>query len=167
MELWALRECIQERDTLAVEMAAAQEDRVELQQPHITEEDVTVFESRAKGTDLYETLSHMDTFEEDIRNGYQGDPLFQKILEKVELHEKFSLKDRFLWTRNRGGEDVVCVPSGPSMNTTLQARIVEQGHSIVGHFGPQRTADYIRRWYWWPCIYIDVEKYCQLCKTCT
>ena len=66
VELRALRECIQERDTLVAEMAAAQEDRVEPQQSCITEEDVTVFESRAKGTDLRKTLSHVDMFEEDI-----------------------------------------------------------------------------------------------------
>ena len=66
MELWALRECIQEMDTLAAEMVAAQKDQVELQQPQITEEDVTIFESRVKETDLCEMLSHVDMSEEDI-----------------------------------------------------------------------------------------------------
>jgi hypothetical protein len=137
VELQALREHIQERDTLVAEMAAAQEEQEEQPQHWAAEEHPTIFESRAKGTDLCETMSHVDTFEQDIQNGYQDDPLFQKILDKVELHEKFSLKDGFLWTRNRGGEDVVCVPLGPSVNTMLRAHIVEQGHAIVGHFGPQ------------------------------
>jgi len=28
---------------------------------------------------------------------------------------------------------------------------------VVGHYGPQRTSDYIRQWYWWPHIYMDTE----------
>jgi hypothetical protein len=46
-------------------------------------------------------------------------------------------------------------------------RIVEQAHQVVGHFGSQRTSDYIRRWYWWQRIYSDVEKYCRSCEICT
>ena len=39
------------------------------------EEDPMVFESRAKGDDLRETMTQMDMFEEDIRKGYTLDPV--------------------------------------------------------------------------------------------
>jgi hypothetical protein len=52
------------------------------------------------------------------------------------------------------------------LETTIWARIVEQAHQVVGHFGSQRTSDYIRRWYWWPRIHSDVEKYCGSCEMC-
>ena len=42
------------------------------------EEDPTVFKSRAKGNDLHETMSHKDTFEEDIRKGYPKRPILSK-----------------------------------------------------------------------------------------
>jgi len=44
--------------------------------------------------------------------------------------------------------------------TTLRTRILDQAHQVVGHYGPQRTSDYIRQWYWWLHIY-------KLCKICT
>jgi hypothetical protein len=46
------------------------------------------------------------------------------------------------------------------------ATVIEQGHLILGHFGAQKTADYIRRWYWWPRITQEVNKYCDSCSTC-
>ena len=42
-----------------------------------------VFESRAKGDDLREMMTQMDTFEEDSRKGYTLDPWFQKVKEKI------------------------------------------------------------------------------------
>ena len=78
----------------------------------------------------------------------------------------FKEREGFIWTRNRGGEDVVCVPSSSSTDTTLRTRILEQAHQIVGHYGPERTAEYIRRWYWWPRIYSETEKFCKACETC-
>ena len=30
------------------------------------------------------------------------------------------------------------------------ATVIEQAHTILGYYGAQKTADYIRRWYWWP-----------------
>jgi hypothetical protein len=37
---------------------------------------------------------------------------------------------------------------------------------VLGHFGAQKTADYIRRWYWWPRLGQEVEKYCSTCSIC-
>ena len=41
-------------------------------------EDPSVFESQAKGTNLHEPVSQMDTLEEDITKGYIMDPFFRK-----------------------------------------------------------------------------------------
>ena len=96
-----------------------------------------VFESRAKGDDLQETMTQTDTFEEDIRKGYTLDPWFQKVKEKIRTQTTFKERDGFIWARNRGGEDVLCVPSAPSGNTNIQTRILDQAHQVVGHYGPQ------------------------------
>ena len=112
-------------------------------------------------------MSHNDTFEEDICKGYPNDPFFQKVSEKIGMHISFSRKDGIMWTQNRRGEDVACIPSANSVDTTLKTRILEQAHQVVGHYGAEHTTDYIRRWYWWPHIYSDMEKFCELCKICT
>ena len=90
----------------------------------------------------------MDTFEEDIWKGYASDLFFQLVTEKAGTNPSFENRKGIIWARNRGGEDVVCVPSANSTNTTLRMRIIEQAHQVVGHYGPQRTADYIRWWCW-------------------
>ena len=69
--------------------------------------------------DLHEEMSHIDSFERDIQTGYLNDTVFRKILDKLELHPTFEMHDRILWTQNRGGEHVVCVPSAMSNEMTL------------------------------------------------
>src|ERR1700692_4236232 len=49
---------------------------------------------------------------------------------------------------------------------SLTAIIIEQAHTILGHFGAQKTADYICRWYWWPRLGVEVNKYCISCGIC-
>jgi hypothetical protein len=132
-----LREHIQDRDTIADQMAAASQEDQATAQNTPGKDDPTVFESRARGEDLHEFMSHDDTFEEDIQKGYPEDKLFQKVLTKVKMHSMFSLRNGLIWAQNRGGEDVVCVPSTKSEDTTLRARIVDQAHQVVGHYGPQ------------------------------
>ena len=82
-EILVLRECIQARDVLAASIAASQRTETGPHDSRPVEEDPTVFESRAKGDDLRETMTQMDTFEEDIRKGYTLDPWFQKVKEKI------------------------------------------------------------------------------------
>ena len=130
------------------------------------EDDPTVFESRAKGEILHETTANDKTFEEDIWEGYEEDTFFGKITKKGEENPLFRAHDGFIWTQNRGGEEVLCIPLVELLDTTLRARIVEQAHQVVGHFRSQRTADYVRRWYWWPRIHLDIDKYCRSCETC-
>jgi len=44
--------------------------------------------------------------------------------------------------------------------------VISQAHEVLGHYGPQKTADYVRHHYWWPCIRQDVEQYCKMCPVC-
>jgi hypothetical protein len=69
--------------------------------------------------------------------------LFQKVLEKPEDHSRFRIRDDFIWIKNRGSEDVLCVPVSTSKDMTLHAHIIEQAHSIVGHFGPLKTSELV------------------------
>ena len=49
---------------------------------------------------------------------------------------------------------------------SLTAIVIEQGHTILGHFSAQKTSDYIQWWYWWPQITQEVDKYCDSCTIC-
>jgi hypothetical protein len=71
-----------------------------------------------------------------------------------------------LYTRNKAGESVLCIPSFIRKKRRMTEIIIAQAHEVLGHFGPQKTAEYIRRHYWWPRIGQDVENYCQTCLIC-
>jgi hypothetical protein len=75
--------------------------------------------------------------------GYIVDCVFKKILKKPRDHPGFEIWDDFIWMKNQGGEEVLCVPSTNSKGTTLHGHIIEQAHMIIGHFIPLKTSEYI------------------------
>jgi Integrase zinc binding domain len=129
-------------------------------------EDPTIFESLAKGPDQRVLMSEQDPLNDDIRRGYVNDKLFRKIVKNPEDHTGFQIRDDFIWMKNCGGEDVLCIPTATSSGSTLHGRIIEQAHCIVGHFGPMKTSEYVRCWYWWPRLQYEIEKYCDSCESC-
>jgi len=139
---------MQDRDTIAAQMAANAEQDKSSPKGEQEGEDPSVFNSRVKGTNLCKLVYQSDIFEEEIRKGYIMDPFFRKVIKKMGVHPSFGKKDRIIWMKNRGGEDVVCIPSTMSAGMTLRTRILDQAHQVVGHYGPQHTSDYIRQWYW-------------------
>ena len=96
-EILALQERVQARDVLAVSIAASQRTETDPHDSRPVEEDPTVFESRAKGDNLRETMTQTDMFEEDIRKGYTLDPWFQKVKEKIRMQTTFKERDGFIW----------------------------------------------------------------------
>ncbi|KAI5887789.1 uncharacterized protein SCHCODRAFT_02514415, partial [Schizophyllum commune H4-8] len=84
-----------------------------------------------------------------MQDAYVDDPLGRKILAAPDKHARFRVRDGFIWTKNGAKEWVAYVPKGRYVDKTLRQLVIEQAHQTVGHFGPQKTGDYIRRWYWW------------------
>ena len=48
----------------------------------------------------------------------------------------------------------------------LIAIIIDHAHSIIGHFGQFKTAQYIRRYFWWTSMAQDIETFCMSCGAC-
>jgi hypothetical protein len=163
-----ISEPVERRDEEAAEMQANAEIPVP-QVPVITsnEEDITVFQSRPRGVEPLTILPERDEFIEEVKRLYTDDPLFCKVLSNPEHHKPFSVENGLIYTKNRGGEIVLCIPSGRAANgKSLRGIIAEQAHEVIGHFGGQRTADYVRRWYWWPRVNGNIEEFCKSCETC-
>ena len=96
-EICALRECIQERDEIVVQMTTnAEEGSPRGEQEG---EDPSVCKSQVKGEDLHELASQMDTFEEDIQRGYMVDPFFRKVIKKMGTHPSFEKKNGIIYTK--------------------------------------------------------------------
>jgi hypothetical protein len=126
------------------------------------DDNLTVFQSRARCENLREFISKEDPLEKDIIDGYESDRVFKKILKHPGDHPEFYIRDGLVWRKNKGDEEVLCISTGPS----LHGRIINEAHTIVGHFGAQRTADYIWCWYWWPQLQKEVQKFCKSCELC-
>jgi hypothetical protein len=65
-----------------------------------TEEDPTVFESRARGEHLVAKLTANNSFLADIKSGYEHDSLFAKVLKQPDQHAAFTIRDQWIWSRN-------------------------------------------------------------------
>jgi len=103
---------------------------------------------------------------DDIKSGYAEDPLCSKVLDNIGHHCNFEAVDGLLYTRNCADISVLCIPSVVQCKRRLTEVIIAQAHATLGHFGPQKMADYIRCHYWWPRIGQDIEKYYKMCPIC-
>ncbi len=129
-------------------------------------EDITIEEMLGNGPNLdYETIE-LDEFITSIRKGYEGDKMMKIIMENPSEHLLFQIKNELIWTKNRKGEDVLCVPRTLMGDKSLIGLILDQAHSTLGHYGYQRTSEYIRRWYWWLRMVHDTKEFCKTCESC-
>ncbi|KAH7904833.1 hypothetical protein BJ138DRAFT_1018573, partial [Hygrophoropsis aurantiaca] len=108
-----------------------------------------LIESTNDGPSLREYIEETEGFLKDVQLGYPVDKTLSKVLDKPSEHAAFALRDGLLYSKNHGGEEVLCIPRAVSKGKSIPGIIIEQAHMVLGHFGPNKTADYIRRWYWW------------------
>jgi hypothetical protein len=87
-----------------------------------------------------------DGFIQMIKDCYPRDKLFELILEKPEDYNAFLVRVEIIWMVNPCGDEVVCVPH----NRELIMQLIDQAHTVLGHYGDQQTAEYLCCWYWWP-----------------
>jgi hypothetical protein len=128
-------------------------------------DDPTAFDSIATES-LQPRVNETSEFVRTVRASYDSDKFFSKISEAPADFKGFWIKNGLIYTKNRTGANVLCVPKGNIKLKSLRQIVLETGHEVLGHFGAQKTTDYIRRFYWWPQIHDDVEKYCATCHRC-
>ena len=98
---------------------------------------------------------------------YQQDKIYSKILENPKAHLQFGIKQGLIFTKNNLSRDVICIsPKALHKGMRLIQIINNHAHNIIGHFGQFETAQYIRRYFWWPSMLHDIELYCKTCSIC-
>ena len=98
---------------------------------------------------------------------YWQDKIYSKILENPKPHVKFEVKERLIFTKNNILRDVVCISQKAiHKGKQLIKIIIDHTHSVVGHFGQLKIAQYIRRYFWWPFMSHNIEEYCKTCGIC-
>ena len=101
-----------------------------------------------------------------IAKAYKKDRFFSKIWRNPERFQKFARHKDLLWTTDRAGNKVVCVPDGLLDGKSVKGMILDSCHQTIGHSGLNRTIKYIWRWFWWPTLVDDVESFCKSCGRC-
>ena len=101
-----------------------------------------------------------------ICKGYSEDKLFSKILMDVKAYAAFRVVNGLVFTKTPLGKEVLCIPRALHDKRSIPEIVIEQAHTVLGHFGARKTTDYIRRAFWWPTLVKDVEKYCESCGVC-
>jgi hypothetical protein len=101
-----------------------------------------------------------------IARAYKKDISSQEYGRIQAAYNKFTLHKELLWTNSRSGNKVVCVPDGLLNDKSFKGTILDSCHQTVGHSGVNRSAKYIRRWFWWPGMADDVEEFCKSCGRC-
>lgn len=162
-----LRERVEARDVEAADMATSLgvvEVPVVPRPPLGT--DVHVADAVAVDRKLSRMVMEVDGLQKAVVDGYKSDALFSKVIADLDKYRQYSLFEGLIVVINRAGEKVVCVPQGKLGERTIRGAIIEQAHEVVGHFGPHKTSEYIRKHYWWPGINAMTEKFCASCAIC-
>ena len=167
-----LRERREDRDAEAEAMAEGNKAPSEITGTRVTrggtivpllEGDETLGEALLRHNhDPPPTSQNDDAFLKRVKDGYEGDKFFALIKEKPEEYKLFQESKALLWTKNIAEDEVLCIPR----DRELIHEIISQAHETLGHFGDQKTTDYVRRWFWWPGIMKDVRSFCRTCEPC-
>ncbi|KAH7918539.1 hypothetical protein BV22DRAFT_978003, partial [Leucogyrophana mollusca] len=136
-----LREKVKPRQVEAAKMAAHAKAGREETSSSQDDDDPTLLESAGDGLPLRQHVEKTDKFLRDVRAGYAGDHVFSKVMEKPGEHPAFTLHEGYLYMKNRGGEEVLCVPNSTSDGKSIAGIIIDQAHTMLGHFSAHKTAD--------------------------
>jgi hypothetical protein len=142
------RDCIEERELISQELSTNFESREEIN-PNLD------LQNKA----LQLALKH-------IPGAYRNDKFFAEVLENHSCYKRFNLHKGLLWTTNRVGNRVVCIPEGLLKGKSLRGIILNACHLTLGHAGTCRMLGYVQHWFWWPNVAKDVEEFCISCGKC-
>jgi hypothetical protein len=153
-------EAVEPRQSEAAELAAHKEPDPRPPMEEQPWDDPWAIDSLGHISDLCPRVEGDQTFLVNVQNSYKQDSLFSKVLRKMEHHKNFDVIDDLIYTHNLARDRVLCIPAIVHDKRRLTEIILTQSHQALGHLGPQKTSEYIRRHYWWPRIGQDVEQYC-------
>ena len=123
-------------------------------------------EAGVDGQSLHTCIEQQVDLAHVMRRHYRVDPVFVKILAQPDAHQCFRVCDGLIWTKNQMGRDIVCLPWKAFLRGRRLVKIViNQAHTMIGHYGQSATSRYIRRYYWWPSMGTDVELFCSSCAS--
>ena len=131
------------------------------------DDDTIAYMSANNGKLLLTIIEKEFNLKKTIMKFYRQDEIYSKILKNPKAHVKFGVKQRLIFTKNNLSRDVICISQKAiHKGKWLIKTIINHAHSIIGHFGQFKTAQYIRRYFWWLSMSHNIEEYCKTCSIC-
>ncbi len=132
------------------------------------EEDPLAVQSKAKGQagDLRKRVEAVYDLLKIVKQGYEHDAIGKKIIANPTHHERFRVRDGIIEHLDNRQNWVLYIPEVTHSRKRLAQAILDHAHTALGHMGTVRTSEYIRRWFWWPKMSRDIERYCKSCGIC-
>ncbi|OJT06199.1 Transposon Tf2-1 polyprotein, partial [Trametes pubescens] len=162
LALRALREVMEDREREAEDMTASAVPKV----LPPTESAVRVQDALQTGPPLDNYIQGEPGFADTMKAAYAGDTTFSKVLAHPKAYPTFEVVHGLLYVTNRFGHKVLCVPYGRLKSRSIRELVIDHAHRTLGHLGAQKTAEYARRWFWWPRMTRDIERFCMSCGAC-
>ena len=133
---------------------------------------------RELSSDLPDTLATLPTLSqmltsstdgidliEEIRNKYDQDNLFQKVLENPKNFRNFEVEKGLIYLKEKNRK-ILCIPNILIKERSAREIVIAEAHSILAHLGYTKTLDYLRDHVWWKDMVTDTQVYCETCMTC-
>ena len=131
------------------------------------DDDTIAYTSGNNGKPLLTLIEKEFNLNKTIMKFYRQDKIYSKILENSKAHPRFGIKQGLIFTKNNLSRDVICIsPKALHKGKWLIKIIIDHAYKITGHFGQFKTAQYIRRYFWWPFMSHVIELYCKTCGIC-
>ncbi|PBK90132.1 hypothetical protein ARMGADRAFT_866034, partial [Armillaria gallica] len=141
-----LQEKLEIRDIKAQELAESVTTECELGTSQTGEPEpmMTIEMMLQAGPNLDQVMNEDDGFLSSIKQGYKEDTLFKIVLDSPTEHNQFEICDEMIWTHNRNGDQVLCIPRVKFGDQSLQGVIIDEAHKVLGHYRFQHTSEYMR-----------------------
>ena len=101
-----------------------------------------------------------------VRDNYQLDSVFSKIMRGPQAFENFDVSSGGLVHLKLDDQNVLCIPAVKIGNWNLQEVVISEAHSLLAHLGPWKTLAYLREQVWWKDMSKDIYSFCESCTTC-
>src|SRR5260370_15767122 len=101
----------------------------------------------------------------EICKGY-NDTTWCYMIQRIAEFKQFSFIDGLLCCSDESGIQCLVIPKVKHKGEGIRGLLIQNLHKIIGHYSSPRTLEYMRKYYWWPTMAKDVEKFCKSCKTC-
>jgi hypothetical protein len=108
------------------------------------------------------------SFLKAVKSGYARDSVLSKVAESPNAFPQFSSSEGLIYARNVAGKWCLAIPCDVRLynERALTEIVISQAHATLGHLGKLRTAEYVRQWYRWPKMGIEIASFCDSCGAC-